>query len=241
MAFDPPSRRRGSPDPLVLLPGMLGGARLWEYVLADPPAERVLLARIDTDDTIGALAEAVLRDAPERFAIAGHSLGGVVAIEVARRAPSRVSRLGLISCSARAPSAVQLAGWQTMADSVRAGAFQRVVSDFSRAMLPPAARSDEALEAAIAAMAHDVGPAGLARQLNAQLHREDYLGTLATLRVRTLVVSGSLDDISPPGLQAEMAAALPDATHLTIDGCGHLTPLEAPAVLRAGLRELLAG
>lgn len=90
-------------------------------------------------------------------------------------------------------------------------------------------------------MAHDVGPAGLARQLNAQLHREDYLGTLATLRVRTLVVSGSLDDISPPGLQAEMAAALPDATHLTIDGCGHLTPLEAPAVLRAGLRELLAG
>lgn len=137
MAFDPPSRRRGSPDPLVLLPGMLGGARLWEYVLADPPAERVLLARIDTDDTIGALAEAVLRDAPERFAIAGHSLGGVVAIEVARRAPSRVSRLGLISCSARAPSAVQLAGWQTMADSVRAGAFQRSSATSRGRCFPP--------------------------------------------------------------------------------------------------------
>lgn len=239
--FDPSTRRHRSSDPLVLLPGMLGSASLWRGAFADASAERVLLARIDTHDTIGALADAVLRDAPERFAIAGHSLGGVVALEIARRAPTRVTRLGLLNCSARAPSAAQRAGWQTMADSVRAGGFARIVSGFSEAMLPPAARSDRALQASIAAMAHDVGPAGLARQLNAQLHREDYLGTLATLRQRALVVSGSLDDVSPPALQAEMAAALPDATHLTIDGCGHMTPLEAPAVVRAHLRDLIAG
>ena len=105
-------RPSAPPAPLVLLPGMLGSARVFADVVADP---RTTIScrplRIDLDETVTDAAESVLAAAPPRFALAGHSLGGIVALEVWRRAPQRVTRLALLNSSARPPSDDQLDAW----------------------------------------------------------------------------------------------------------------------------------
>jgi 2-keto-3-deoxy-L-rhamnonate aldolase RhmA/pimeloyl-ACP methyl ester carboxylesterase len=227
--------------PLVLLPGMLGDARLFDAVLpalAAHAAPRV--ARIDLDDTVAGMAESVLAAAPPRFALAGHSLGAIVALEVVRRAPGRVSRLALLNASARPASAAQLAAWADLRAAATEGSFADLARSFARAVVPAARRDDGPLLAAAEAMAHAVGPAGLLRQLAAQEGRPDGRPGLGDVRVPTLVLSGAEDDVCPPELQRELAAGVPGAHHVVAPGAGHLAPLEDPDATAAALVAWLA-
>ncbi len=90
-------------------------------------------------------------------------------------------------------------------------------------------------------MARRVGPDGFVRQLRAQVGRPDSRPTLHTITVPTLVISGSEDAVCPPALQAELAAGLPAAEHRTIDGAGHMSPLDRPAEVATALADWLAG
>jgi pimeloyl-ACP methyl ester carboxylesterase len=89
-------------------------------------------------------------------------------------------------------------------------------------------------------MALGIGPRGLLRQLAAQTTRPDSRPALAAIRVPTLVLSGSADGVCPPALQEELAAAIPQARHVTIAGAGHMAPLEEPAAVAAALADWLA-
>jgi 4-hydroxy-2-oxoheptanedioate aldolase len=217
-------------EALVLLPGMLGSDALWDGVapaLADHAAVR--FARIDFDDSIEAMASTVLAAAPERFALAGHSLGGIVALEIVRQAPERVTRLALLNASARPASEAQLTMWARMRD----GEFSEVVRGFVDANGGPA----ETVEA----MALAVGARGLRRQLAAQAARPDSRPSLAAIRVPTLVLTGADDAICPRELQEEIAAGLPQARHVVVEGAGHMAPLDAPAEVAAHLTDWLKG
>lgn len=225
--------------PLVLLAGMLGDATVWDGVgprVRDRAAVRV--CRIDRDDTVSAMAERVLAEAPPQFALAGHSLGGIVALEAYRQAPHRVTRLGLLNTSARGPSPEQHAAWSSWRTRAQAGEFAAVATELARATLPSVLRAD--LVEQNLAMAFTVGAEGFLRQLAAQATRPDNRHTLARITVPTLVITGELDATSPAALQAEMVAAIPDVEHFTIRNAGHMCPLEAPSVLADHLRGWLA-
>jgi len=225
-------------EPLVLLPGMLGTAELWDDVapiLANVAALR--FGRIDLDDSIEEMAESVLAASPDRFALAGHSLGAIVALAVARRAPDRVTRLALLNASARPASDVQLAAWGSIEERIRAGQFAAYCAEFARQNLPPARQREDGLCARVEAMARAVGPRGLLRQLSAQRTRPDARPELAAVGCPTVVVSGALDEVCPAALQQELALGIPRARLETLEGCGHMSPLEAPerlATLIAG-------
>jgi len=231
----------GCRQPLVLLSGMLGDESLWDDVasgVADVAKPWPL--RIDLDDSVPEMADSVLAAAPERFALAGHSLGGIVALEVARRAPHRVTGLALINASGRGPSDVQLAAWATARERTEAGRFGEVADELAQATLAPDHRDPE-LVARNRRMADTVGGAGLLRQLAAQATRPDSLSTLPGIQVPVLVFSGAEDAICPPHLQAELADRCGGAELVSVPGSGHMTPLEAPAVLADHLRRWLAG
>jgi 4-hydroxy-2-oxoheptanedioate aldolase len=229
------ARAPAAQAPLVLLPGMLGDATLWDAV-APQLTVPLRFGRIDLDDSVAAMAESVLAAAPERFALAGHSLGAIVALEVVRRAPSRVTRLALLNASARPASEAQRAAWADMRERTQAGEFAGVVDEFTRVNLPGAR---DGLPAHVAAMARAVGPQGLLRQLAAQGTRPDARPALAGIAVPTLVVSGARDDVCPTELQDELAAGIPGAQHVTVDGAGHMAPLEEPAAVAAALTHWL--
>lgn len=218
--------------PLVLLAGQLGDVSVWDDVVpALPPGGRYVALRIDLDDSIPAMAASVLAAAPARFALAGHSLGGIVALEISRLAPERVDRLALLNASGRGASEAQLAAWSALTDRLEDGDFDSVVGDLEVENLLPDHPDRERHGIRWRRMARTVGPDGLRRQLRAQATRPDSLPTLDRLRMPTLVVSGSADTVCRPELQAELVAGLPAARHVTLDGAGHMTPLtDAPAV-----------
>ena len=228
-------------EPLVLLPGMLGDAGLWDGVapdLLDRAAPR--FARIDLDDSVPGMAESVLVAAPERFALAGHSLGAIVALEVVRRAPERVTRLALLNASARPASEVQLEAWEQLRRRTADGEFGALVRDFATANVAEGRRADAELVARVESMAHAVGPRGLLRQLAAQASRPDSRPSLGRIGAPVLVLTGAEDEVCPPPLQEELATGIPGAVHATIDGAGHMAALEQPTAVAGHLREWLA-
>jgi len=219
-------------EPLVLLPGMLGDADVWDDVaarLADRAAPQV--CRIDLDDSVPEMAESVLAAAPVQFALAGHSLGAIVALEVVRRAPHRVTRLALLNSSARPASARQLTEWAMLAERTTAGGFPDIARELALANLPENRRGDGDLVDRLERMALRVGAAGFLRQLRAQVSRPDSRPFLSLLTVATVVVSGALDEVSPGELQRELAAGIPGSRLVTIDGAGHMSMLEAPVAV----------
>ena len=214
-------------EPLLLLPGMLGDARLFDEVVARLPAGvPARVARIDLDESVAEMAESVLAVAAPRFALAGHSLGAIVALEICRRAPKRVSRLALLNSSARPPSDAQLAAWGELRERTEAGDFRALIAEQALVNLAP--RHDEGLLGQWTAMAKRVGPDGFLRQLRAQASRPDSRPLLPHIAFPTLVISGSDDRVCPLELQLEIAGGVPDSRHVIIGGAGHMTPLDHP-------------
>ena len=229
------ARQTSGPATLVLLAGMLGDARLFDDVVARlPDGIHCQPARIDLDDSIDEMAATALASAPARFALVGHSLGGIVALAMWRREPHRVTRLALLNSSAREPSAAQRDAWNRLRVRTETGQFDAVVAEQAIVNLGPAA-TEEALVLRWSAMASKVGPDGFLRQLQAQAGRPDSTGMLHTIDVRCLVVSGAGDEVCPPSIQAELAAAVARAEHVEIPGAGHMTPLDRPAEVAAAL------
>src|SRR3974390_1723164 len=88
--------------PILLVPGLVSSSRIYTPVLPALWAiGPVTVANHLRDDNMGAIARRILNEAPPRFALAGHSMGGCIAFEIMRQAPDRVAKLALINTQAR--------------------------------------------------------------------------------------------------------------------------------------------
>lgn len=215
--------------PLLLLPGTLCDHSLWEHQrrhLADSAS--VEIGALAEHARVADAAQALLAAAPPRFALAGFSLGGIVALEIARQAPERVARLALLNTSARALTPEQAATWETLGAQAERGGFDQVIAALLPPMVAPERRHDAALQSRLARMAHAVGVAGFLRQVRIQLSRRDNRDGLPMLSCPTLVIAGRQDRTSPLERQQELVAALPNAALAIVERCGHLSPLEQP-------------
>lgn len=227
-------------EPLVLLSGMLCDASLWDG-LAARLSDVVLPwpCRIDLDDSVPEMAASVLAEAPPRFALGGHSLGAIVALEVMRQAPERVTNLLLVNASPRGPSPQQQDTWARWRQRATDGELEQIARELAPALLGPAAREDPASVRAVVSMADAVGVEGFLRQLAAQSTRPDSRASLGAISVPVLVVSGELDDICPPALQQELADGCEGSVLVTLPG-GHMLPLEDPDSLADAARAWLS-
>jgi pimeloyl-ACP methyl ester carboxylesterase len=222
--------------PLLLLPGLLLDERLYAAqipALAGRAAARVM--DLTRADGIAAMAEQVLAAAPGRFALCGLSMGGYVALEIMRRAPDRVLKLALLDTQARPDGAEARARRRDLMALAERGAFATATGRLLPLFVHPDRREHEGVVAVITAMANQVGRDGFLRQQAAILNRADSRPSLAAIACRTLVLCGRQDVLTPVELHEEMAAAIPDATLVVLPHCGHLSPLEQPAMVTAQL------
>lgn len=230
-------------DPVVFLPGMGCSAALWEQVVPRlTPAvgsSGVEYGDLGRDSLEGEVA-ALLETLPDRFALVGLSLGGIVAMALVRSAPHRISRLCLMSTNPHAPTHAQRTTW---AAQRRALADGRSARDLQRELLPvllSAAHRTDALERHVLEMADAVGEANLDRQLSAQQTRIDERPWLPAVDVPTLVLAARDDALCPVSRHEELHALIPDSELRVVQNSGHLSPLEAPGQVAEALSEWLA-
>lgn len=193
-----------------------------------PTVANIIIADVANDDSMEGFAARLLSNAPERFAVAGLSMGGYIAQEVMRQAPERVIGLGLLDTNARADRPDQKEARRTYMERAKNGDFKTVCDEMWPMLVAPSRTGDTDLKARVAAMAERVGVAGFLKQQEAIINRPDGRDDLAAIKVPTLVLCGSEDQMTPPKVHKEMVDKLPDAQYEEIDGCGHLSTLEAP-------------
>jgi pimeloyl-ACP methyl ester carboxylesterase len=186
---------------------------------------------------MAAIAARILADAPPRFALAGLSMGGYIALEIIRQAADRVERLALLDTGARADTPEATAKRLANIALAESGRFTEVPETQWPLVVPPARRNDAALKRDYVAMCHDVGPEAFIRQQKAITARVDSRPLLATIRCPTLVLVGAQDELTPPFLAEEMAAGISGARLVKVPDCGHLSTMEQP---EAVTRELVA-
>jgi pimeloyl-ACP methyl ester carboxylesterase len=222
--------------PMVLVPGLIASPR---YYAAQVPAlwrfGPVTIANHTAHDSIGDIARAILADAPPRFALAGHSMGGYIAFEIMRQAPQRVARLALLDTSALPDTPEQTAKRREQIALAQSGRFGEI-PDLQFPQFVHADRHDDAaLKALMRAMADDNGADVFCRQQQAILGRADSRPTLATIACPTLVLVGDADQPTPPPRSHEIAQGIQRATLVTIAQSGHMTAIERPAEVTAAL------
>jgi len=216
--------------PVVFLPGLLSTDAIWGPVIerldgrVDP-----WIADLTADDSIAAMAARVLADAPwQRFALAGHSMGGYVALEIMRTAPERVERLALLDTQARPDTLEAVDRRRALIELARTGRFQEVVERLIPVVFDSVEVVDPALVAVHRDMARTIGAERFLRQQQAFMDRVDARPGLPAIRCPTLVLCGVHDLLTPLDRHKELASAIPGARLVAVPSAGHFSLLERP-------------
>ena len=186
------------------------------------------------------LAADILSEAPfERFALAGLSMGGYVALEMFRQARQRITRLALLDTSARADTPEQAQRRLGLIALAKRGRFMGVTDALLPLLVHPTRLEDEELVVAIKEMARNTGRESFIREEQAIMSRGDSRPLLAEITCPTLVLCGRQDQLTPLERHEEMAAAIRGARLEVIEDCGHLSTMERPVEVNAALQRWL--
>lgn len=184
----------------------------------------------------------------ERFHLVGHSLGGVVAQEIALRAGSRVRSLSLLCTFARGKQGARLT-WDILVAGLKTKiGTRRMRRKAFLALIMPAKHLAElpdvdayAVELATL-FGHDLADEQpIAMKQLAALGRYDAMDRLSSLSVPTLVVSAASDRIALPAFGKELAAAIPNAQYVELEEAAHGVPIHRPELVNDLLRRHLDG
>ena len=225
---------------VVYLPGLMCDRRLWVPQVAALP-QTAVFADTTRADNFKRMASQVLAAAPSRFALAGLSMGGILAFEIWRQAPERVTHLALLDTNPHPESPERKSmRFQQIEAALNGGLRELAVESLKPMYLAESRRDDDALLGTILDMALDLGPEVFERQSLALRERVDSVPTLASIDCPVLVACGAEDRLCPPKLHELMATAIPGARLCVIDDCGHLATLERPDVVNRELQTLFA-
>lgn len=225
---------------LVLLPGLLNTRRLFERQIADlADIADTIVPDLWHHESIGAMAQATLDAAPERFALGGFSMGGYVCFEILRRAAERVERLALIDTQAVADTPEASARRRGFIEQSKLGRFHGVQPSLLPTIVHRSRLDDPAVVQPILDMAAEVGADGFRREQTAMIARPDSRPLLVEIDMPTVVIVGRQDRATPLSRAQEMATDIANARLVIIEQCGHMAPLEKPAEVSAALRRWL--
>jgi len=232
---------------LVLVPGLLCDKDVYKPQLkALKGLAHIQVADHGELDSLPAMAEAILAKAPPTFAVVGHSMGGRVALEVVRRAASRVTGLALLDTgytplAAGEAGAKETAGRHQLLELARSAGMRAVGERWlAIPMIHPARLKERTLVAAILRMIERRTPDQFAAQIRALLQRPDAAALLPMISCPALVLCGQEDGWAPLVNHRVMAQLIPHSTLVAVPDCGHMSTMERPEPVNDALRTWLA-
>ena len=182
------------------------------------------------------MAQRILENAPQTFALAGASMGGMVALEMMRVAPARVTCLALVDTRVRPDTFAQKL-YRRFANLLVTTIDYRRLSEHSiRSLIHASAGAD--VRAELVEMSLRVGAATSIRQSRAVAGANLRPG-LRHIAIPTAVVVGAEDRLTPVKLSREIHALIQGSTLHILDSCGHLSPIEKPEAMAGILLDLL--
>jgi pimeloyl-ACP methyl ester carboxylesterase len=230
---------------LILIPGIMCDEAVWERQARSlRDVADITIPDHGSLDSLTAMADAILERAPQRFALAGHSMGGRVAFEIFRRAPERVTAIALMD-TACTPRATGAAGAEEaeqryrLLNKARTEGMRAMGTEWVQRMVHPERLSDTALMKAILDMIARKTPEIFEAQITALLNRPDARDVLPQIHCPSLILCGREDAWSVLSRHEEMAAMIPHSRLVVIENCGHMSTMERPAEVTDALREWL--
>ena len=217
--------------PLVFLPGMMCDERLFAPQIKELSKQReVHFSQISDYESISELASVILNNTPPVFALAGLSMGGIVAMEILSQAPERVERLALLEVAKQR---------QPQIDAIKKGHLKEIIRDEMKPnYLFDGVRKTEILKLCMD-MALDIGPDVFIRQSIALRERVDQKNTLRSYKGPALVLCGRHDVLCPLERHELMHTLLENSKLKIIEDAGHLPTLEQPKITTIALASWL--
>ena len=222
---------------VVLIPGLVSDAFVWAKVTASLPHHMAaVVADVTTQASIADMARDLLARHPGRLILAGHSMGGRVAIEMARMAPGRIAGMALLNTGLHPKRAGEEAKRQAMIDLAHGQGMAALAAAWLPGMMNAATPPDPTLMADLTAMVCRMTPDIHERQLRALLSRPDAAASLA-YKGPMLLMTGRQDVWSPLSQHQDIARLCPQARLEVIEDAGHFAPVEQPARVAALLTD----
>jgi pimeloyl-ACP methyl ester carboxylesterase len=190
-------------------------------------------------DSLVTMAQQILDNAPAQFNLAGHSMGGRVALEVLRLAPERVLRLGLLGTGflpkeAGAAGEEEVKKRQALLDIARNQGVRQMALTWVQNMVAPSRLNDVALIEDIVQMFERKSEDVFKRQIKALLERPDASDVLTQVQIPTLVMAGEFDAWASPQQHQQIADLVPARPTIeVVVGAGHMMMMEKPKAVTA--------
>lgn len=233
--------------PLILVPGLMCDEAVWSPLYPHLNLSRTSIRVVDhgLSDSLSDMALRVLTQAPDRFMLAGHSMGARVALEIVRLAPQRVERIALLDTGYAAREAgakgdEEQAKRYGLLKIAQEQGVRAMAAQWSQGMVHPGRLQDAPLMDAILAMFERKSADVFAAQIRALLARPDASAVLRQLSMPALIACGRQDSWSPPSQHEAMKALAPAAQLRFVEDAGHMAPMERPVETAALLNEWMA-
>ena len=233
--------------PLLLVPGLLCSPRLFAPQVAalSDVAEIVVpdwrAAPLSIWDSWTSAARWVVDRMPaERFALAGLSLGGMLAVEIMQIAAARVTKLALLDTGMRSQNETERAVRRARIRLANEGHFELVLGLQMSRFIPPYRLTDKKLVDEVMTMCGETGVEIYKRQEEMAAVRVDRRPDLPRIKCPTIVVCGRDDAATPLFLAEEIAAGIEGSELIVVENCGHLVTMEKPDETNAILRRWLS-
>lgn len=222
---------------LIILPGWSGTEKLWQHQcrhLADIVDVQVVVVTDQND--VEKMAQKVLEQAPERFILCGHSLGGWVAQHIAIKEPKRVSKLILLGSWRGECSQEGLSFYKKTLQSLLEGQTEKLLAEGRAWCVYPERRHDKEFMEFFKKSQEEFPVQGLINQTEAEIHSRPTTEWLHQIHAPTLLIYGRQDAVFSLQEQEEMAAAIPHAKLAIVEECGHMLSIECPQATTALMR-----
>lgn len=216
-------------ETLVMIPPLLSDARVFAHQLQVMSQFRaVMVAPPTCGERIEEIASQILSWTPSKFALCGMGFGGMVAMEMLRRAPERIIRIALLSTSPQADTPEAAAAREPHIIAARSGRWNDVLQhEINSTWMAPSSDKVE-LVRQLTEMGRELGPEVYVKQARALQRRKDQQGMLRQIQQPTAVICGRHDGQYQLKRHEFLAELIPYAQLEIIEGAGYLPTMEAP-------------